>query len=147
MIVASVISGIASTVTFVADFFTAILGGVALYAIVKNRSKFGLLFRFLISNVFNERIHRIEATLKLIEGLSFENKRKRPEIRALFGQLAGQLKPFVNGRSDFASVHAEVSKMIDQPELLSEPGKRRIIQETQCCLDSLSLSETQKILE
>lgn len=139
-----VASAVADVVGFGADLITLILGVIGLVALIRNKKKIALAFKALLATFVNERVKRVRETLSKIEGLSFEEKNDRPEIFALFGQIAGQSKPLASGNDTLKNLHEEAVTIFMKKMKLTEPLKRRFVSEFQAALDDLAMTETQK---
>jgi hypothetical protein len=82
-----------------------------------------------------------------LESSNFENKEERKEIRALFGQVCGQVKPLVNDSNGLTEIYAEIEQIVRKEVALSETVKRKVVSELNGRLDGISLDQTTKILD
>jgi hypothetical protein len=132
---------------FCADLLTVILGVAALVGLICHRKKISLLFSVITNNFLSERLRRIRDTLSKLESSNFENKEERKEIRALFGQVCGQVKPLVNDSNGLTEIYAEIEQIVRKEVALSETVKRKVVSELNGRLDGISLDQTTKILD
>ena len=101
-----------SAVSFVADLFTALLGLIGLWAVLTKKEKLRALLGWLEFAYMQQRVNRIRETLGDLKRLSFDEKEQRREIRALCGQLAGQLEPFRNDHGGLGENYSELQTML-----------------------------------
>lgn len=133
--------------SLVADVITIILGCIGLWQIIFNHKKIALAFKVLTSNFSDEHVKRIKETLGKLEATSFDNKAHRPEIRALLGQLSGQIYIFLEVSEPLKKTRQEITSLLADPKKINEATKRRIASELHGGLDTLSFEDKNKILE
>lgn len=132
---------------FADNFLTTVLGLVALWGLIRHRREIALVMRVFIAGHLNERLKKVRETLTKLENLSYDNKEERAEIAALFGQIAGQIRPLVSNNEDLNRIHNEISGVMDRRIRLSEALKRKIVFELHGSLDDFTLSEVNKFLQ
>ena len=133
--VTAIIGSLVALTSFLADLLTAILGGLALWGLVFRRTQLTHAFRALASAHLNQRVNRIKETLGRLEPLSWDAKDHRSEIRALFGQLLGQVRPLVGDHDEFADPVNKLEGVVDGGRL-TEGRKRQLVYELHAVLDA-----------
>ena len=132
---------------FISNIVTIIVGGIAIFQLSSHR---GLLAQFVeslrLAHV-SESSRRIRDTLMKLESLNFNEKEDKSEIRALFGQLSGQLKAFIDQSENIRNAHDEVANSISTGQKLTEPRKRFLVQLVHGAIDGSFQTGLQKIQE
>src|SRR2546426_11206830 len=88
-------------VTLIAHLCTSILGIVAIYGLLKHKSKISAFVRLLAHSVITERVNRIKGTLGELDSLNYDVKEHRKQIIALLGQLTGMVRLFASRHDGF----------------------------------------------
>lgn len=133
-------------VDFFADLVTVTLGLVALWGLILKRKELSLAFRMFTNIDRSHRVHRLKETLWHLNSLSYDNKEHRTEIRALLGQVCGQVRSLADNDPKLKALHAELAELTDGRKGLSESKKRRIVFEIHGCLDSASFDQTASVI-
>jgi hypothetical protein len=141
------IRDVLDAVTFIAHFCTSVLGILAIWGLIKHRTKISAFVRLLAHSVMNERIKKIKGTLGLLDGMNFDVKDDRKEIIAILGQLAGMTRLFASRHEGFKQFHGELVLLIEKPETLSEAAKRRKSEELHALLDEQAFAAAINLME
>lgn len=134
-------------VTFAAHSVSLILGLIALWALIFKGKKLAFVVRVFMSVFLNERLRRIRETLNKIESLNYEEKKNRPEIRALLGQVSGQIKPMIAGNNRLSAIHMVICNLVEDKTALTEPQKRSVVAELNGHLDDIAFTHTSNFFE
>jgi hypothetical protein len=134
-------------VTFAAHFVSLTLGLIALWALIFRRKKLALIFRVFMSVFLNEKLRRIRETLNKLETLNYDEKQNRAEIRALFGQVSGQIKPMIGSNDGLAGIHKSMCDIVENAAPLTEAKKRSAVAELHGVLDNIVFTTTSKFLD
>lgn len=130
------IDGIQEIVDFLGDAITVLLGAIAVWALIWKRKQLSLALQMFRSSFHQQRISRVKEALHKIEVLNFENKEHRSEIRALLGQICGQLKGLVEIFPTLLGSFETLSDLTDDgSKKLTESRKRKVVHEIHGCLD------------
>lgn len=127
--------GIVDFTSFAADVFTVALGSIGLFSLLWYRRTISHYLAVLNIAHATESSRRIRETLTNLERLSYDNKDERPEIRALLGQLSGQLSILRETSDVVKQAHDELEKSIANGRTLTEAIKRRVVHSVHGAID------------
>jgi hypothetical protein len=135
------------TLKILADFFTVMVGVLAVWNIVVHRKKISAFVRLLSNTVLNEKVKLIRETLSELKALDFNEKGDRRQIRNILGSIAGQIKHFGGYDIRFKAYHDEIHEFLENKKSLTEPIKCRLMYELHGLLDAETLRAALTILE
>lgn len=122
-------------VDFVSNIVTIVLGLLALWGIVAHRGTLTELARFLHYSYLNDSFQRIRETLAKLDYLNYDDKESRREIRALLGQLNGQLKG-VDPSVRTEQLLERLQTVVTNGRTLTEAVKREIVSAARGTIDA-----------
>lgn len=131
----------------VADAMSIALGAVAFWGIVFKRAELRRLLAILSSLHLNQRMVKIRDTLGSIDALDYNDKVNRSELRALIGQLCGQLKAAADETPKLVMSYQRVADLASGKEKLTESRKRQMVHELHGALDFVVYSAQTNIME
>jgi len=129
-------------VTFAAHLVSLPLGIIALWTLIFRRKKIAVIFKVFTNVFLNEKLRRIRETLNRLESLNYDEKPNRAEIRALLGQVSGQIKPMISSSNELAGVHKAFCDMMENTAPLTEAKKRNAVAELHGVLDNVVFTKT-----
>jgi hypothetical protein len=116
------------------DLFTVVLGVIALWAAVANRKQVAEWLRYARSLRIRQRMSKVRETLTRLRALSYEDIGSKGELRALRGQLSGELKGLTSETPQFAKY---VELLEAKAVRWSESKKRQMIAEIEAIVEAL----------
>lgn len=133
-----IFANVASSVDFLGDLTTTLIGLVSLIAFIRYRRKIAAAIRLLRINHVNDRINEIRKTLDLILAEKIP-KGRAAELRGLFGRLNGQLVPLCALVPELHKIQEQVESIAHNSGLLNESIKQQISHEIIAQVESSKL--------
>lgn len=137
---------IADVVDFTGDLVTSILGAAAIWAFIFRRPQFLQTFDFFSSAYVAQKVVRLRQSLANLEQLDYQEKTKKNEVRALIGDVCGQLKSLMTRLPELNGIHVELTAIMNRSQKLDEGEKRRLIQEIYGVLDDNDFARQTQLL-
>lgn len=128
-------------VEFLADFVTLILGIIALLGLIFRRRQLEAVLKLALTAYRTDRLNRVRLTIGRLEHLSYDDKERRPEIRALLGQLAGELAVLTCEFPQLQEVFERLERQLTPNSRWTEASRRKILSEIAGLLDRLTFAE------
>jgi len=125
----------------VADLVTIGLGILGLWGLIARRRQISTFLRLTVLAYRQQRLHRVRTTLERLRHLNYEDRESRPEIRALLGQLCGELKSLSEDLPGLRPSHERLAAKIDSSFRWTELEKRRLLSEIDGACDQWLFSE------
>lgn len=132
---------IAMAVGFLADAVSLAVGGLALWGLIYKRKHLSHFLHGLGSLYLHHSAHRMDATLRKLESLSWGSKAHQPKIRALVSHLSSQLKPFVKDHATARLAYDQANGMVQRPAEFTESNLQQLIAELHDFLDTTMYGE------
>lgn len=129
------IKSIVEVASFSSDSITVIVGLLTLFALLKYKSRFGALLRFLRTNHVNDRVTEVQVTLDLVLSTQIP-KGGALMIRSLFGRLNGQILPLLPFVSGLDQLQIQVNSIAHEAGQLNEAIKQQIVHQIKAQLES-----------
>lgn len=130
-------------VNFFADAVTLILGIIALWGLVFRRQELNAVLQLALVTYRNQRLNRVRLTVSRLSHLNYDDKERRPEIRALMGQLSGEMAAIRGEFPELAELATRVEQQCQSGFRRTEPLKRRLLSEIEGMLDKVAFSDGQ----
>lgn len=127
----------AAAASLLADAVTIILGAIAIWGLLFKRKQIQRFFHALTTVYLNQRISRIKETLGQLNSLNFDNKEDKRRIRALLGQICGQLKGLTGDYPVLNELYARANNFHNEITSLTEPLKCELSHEIDGLLDKI----------
>ena len=132
---------------FLSDFVTTVLGAVAIWGLFFRRKQISLAFQMLTNAHLLHQINRIKETLGRLDELTFDEKTERTKIRALMGQICGQLKPLSQKHPTLESSIEILDQIMAGKKRLSESLKNQVIYQIHGELDRLAFDNHKAVID
>jgi len=126
----------------VANFFTIVTSGLAVYIFVKNRHKISAALQLLLNYSFQTTLAELKEKLERLNEYNANEPAELPEIRNILHEIAGQIR----GNSRLGTAAPELAIKIEalaQSKRLSEPLKRSIVSEMREQLRNIQVNNTE----
>jgi hypothetical protein len=130
-----------------ANSITVILGCIALVALLRRREQLKAFFGLLQQVNLSQRTMQIRYTLRELERVSFDTKEERPQVRALLGQLCGQIAALKDTIPELNSAYNALLSFREKTNSITEFKKRALVHELHGILDNALFSHTQTVAE
>jgi len=125
----------------VANVFTVIASGIAIYVFVLNRKKISAAINLLLNYSFQSTLTEIREKLERLNEYNANDSAGNQEVRNILHEIAGQLR----GNQRLFSLLAGMSEKIEnlaKSKKLNEPLKRSMVSELREHLRNIQVNST-----
>jgi hypothetical protein len=136
-------------VAFIANCFTVVASGIAIFIFVMKRETLSSVFSALINYTYQMSLTELKEKLERLNDLSTDDDEQHIKIINIFHEIMGQIRGNDKLKLHFKDI---LSKMEDKTSVqknkknkLSEPEKRAIISEFRELIRNLKLQDVQNI--
>jgi hypothetical protein len=115
--------------TAIADIFTIIAAGIAIYLFIYKREAIYSAFRVLINFSFQITLVELKAKLERLNDLSAEDSDEISDIINILNDIAGQIRGSKVLSKQFNELLAKIESISEDKRKLTEPRKRALVSE------------------
>ena len=134
------IVGLASNV------LTIPLSLIALWTLIAKRKQLSFAFHMLVASHLDRRMSRVREALTRLDGLSYDEKTQRAEIRNLVAHLCGALSAVAEESEKLAQLVDELHEYHRGEKNLTEKHKRYLLSKLHGILDEIDHDARLRIL-
>lgn len=122
-----------------ADVFTIVASGIAIWIFITKRRAITSVFRLLLKYGYQITLSELRSKLDRIADLRVADDTQKEQIINIMSEVLGQIRGNPRLRSWFAEEMKSVELFISDKQLLSEPAKRTIVAQLRERLRQLEL--------
>ncbi|RYZ76812.1 MAG: hypothetical protein EOP04_31635 [Proteobacteria bacterium] len=133
-------------VNFLANFFTIVASGIAIYVFIVNRDKLTSALNAIVNYSIQLTLSDLRYKVERMNDYTAADPEQRNEIINLLHDIEGQIIGNKILTSALSEQLAKISNFTNSPKLLTEPKKRSLVSELREKIRHIDLSNYRKII-
>jgi len=120
---------IANIFSFLANIFTIVASGIAIYLFIFKRKSISSALKILVNYARQISFSELHSKLEKLNELNANDSGDQIEAVNILHDIVGQIDGNRHFKAAFANVHKKAQKIIKKPGEFSEPRKRAFVSE------------------
>lgn len=133
-------------VNFLANVFTIVASGIAIYVFIINRDKLTSALNAIVNYSIQLTLSDLRYKVERLNDYTAADKEQMNEIINLLNDIEGQIIGNKILTSALSEQLAKISNFTNNPKLLTEPKKRSLVSELREKIRHIDLSNYRKII-
>ena len=117
------------TASLVANIFTILASGIAIYLFFFKRKTISTAFKVLVNYSFQMTLSELRAKLDRLNDLNTNEPSHTEEIVNIFNEIVGQIRGNRKLSKEYTEILEKLTGYAESPKKLTEPRKRSIVSE------------------
>ena len=138
---------IVDSISFLANIFTIIASGIAIYLFVFKRDAVKSVFKVLTNYSYQISLSELKIKLERLNELSVNDQSQSDEIINIFNEIVGQIRGNVMLKNKCEIILKKLTRYAETPRILTEPKKRSIISELREKLRHIDIQNIDELME
>lgn len=134
-------------INLIANVFTIITSGLAVYLFVVNREQIASAVHALVNYSIQQTVSDLKYKIERLNDYNASDKTQSVEVINLLHDIEGQIIGNKTLSSSLSEQLAKISNFTTNPRLLTEPKKRSLVSELREKVRHVDLSNYRKILK
>ncbi|SFR65642.1 hypothetical protein [Maribacter stanieri] len=134
-------------VSLIADIFTIVASGIAIYLFLFQRSKISNAFNLLLNYSTQLTLSELKSKLDRLNHFNASDSTQKIEVINILHEIQGQTTGNDFLKENLKNIILKIEGFIDKPKSLNEPKKRSLVHELRESIRNLDFDSYNKIIK